>query len=100
MPKDIKTRDRNKGIKSLNRNVIYTKNMRDRLLKQRKISKNTEENGNSNAVNYAIDEMYYAGRDLTVNTVYSAKENTRAIYKKIKYKKSNQDAEIDANITN
>lgn len=83
IPNTIKVKTKNKNIRKLDRNVVYTKNMKDKLLKGNRISYKTENEQEENEVNYATDKVMYTTKRVGINTAYGIKDTTKIDYQKI-----------------
>ena len=86
MQKDIKikTKPKNNSIRKLDRRVVYTKNMKEKLLKRNRITHETEKGEDENEVNYASDTVMFTGERASVNTAYGIKDTAQYGYEKFK----------------
>lgn len=86
MQKDIKlkTKPKNNSIRKLDRRVVYTKNMKEKLLKRNRITHETEKGEDENEVNYASDTVMFTGERASVNTAYGIKDTAQFGYEKFK----------------
>ena len=80
----LKTKPKNNNIKKLDRRVVYTKNMKEKLLKRNRISREIENVEEENAINYATDKVTFASERLGINTAYGVKDTTKYGYEKLK----------------
>ena len=86
MQKDIKikTKPKNNSIRKLDRRVVYTKNMKEKLLKRNRITHGTEKGEDENEVNYASDTVMFTGERASINTAYGIKDTAQFGYEKFK----------------
>ena len=87
MARDIKTKPtREKTIKTLDRSVIYSQKMKDKLVTA-KDKLNQEKDAEENEVQYATDSITYSAGNVTKRGTQKAEQETRLVYEKVKNKK-------------
>ena len=84
MPKDIKTKSKNKNIRKLDRRIVYTKNMKEKLLKRNRISYKNDNENEENEINYATNTAIFTSERISANTAYGAKDTVQFGHEKIK----------------
>ena len=85
MAKDIRIKATNRNIRKLDKNHIYTQNIKEKLLKQKRINKNAEEHENQE-INYATDKVFDAGEKVWHGATYTVKEKTKELIEKAENK--------------
>ena len=73
MAKDIRIKSTNRNIRKLDKNHIYTQNVKEKLLKQKRINKDAEENENQE-INYATDKVFDVGEKVWYGANYTVKD--------------------------
>lgn len=85
MAKDIRIKSTNRNIRKLDKNHIYTQNIKEKLLKQKRVNKNAEESENQE-INYATDKVFDAGEKVWYGANYTVKEKTKELIEKAQNK--------------
>lgn len=80
----IRTKPKNNNIRKLDRKNVYTKNMKEKLLKRNKISYRKQTEIEENEINYATNTTMYTSENIGVNTAYGVKDTAEYGYEKVK----------------
>lgn len=80
----IRTKPKNNNIRKLDRSFVYTKNMKEKLLKRNRISYRNQKENEENEINYATDTAMFTSERIGVNTAYGVKDTAKYRYDKIK----------------
>ena len=80
----IRTKPKNNNIRKFDRQFVYTKNMREKLLKRNRLSYKNQTENEENEISYATDTAMFTSERIGVNTAYGVKDTTKYGYDKIK----------------